>query len=244
MITKINLGYKNLEKLLLEREVNEACHVRQIGSNIELISDNSVWPNGFYFFQDKLKVNNKIPEKTIPKSDLVFILESELDKIGLKELGFRPVDIWYSMSYKINVGQHAPTTSIIELKSESGNNDLLNWKNKSEMVFFNGGELSQNLMNSFLKSEKFSLLYFVKDEIIIGQALLYFKKKEVGLYFFNIYELFRKKGLGYDTLSSICVFIQQKGYKNLLLQSTRQGKGLYQRFGFELEEKIYIYKKI
>jgi hypothetical protein len=99
-------------------------------------------------------------------------------------------------------------------------------------------------MNSFLKSEKFSLLYFVKDEIIIGQALLYFKKKEVGLYFFNIYELFRKKGLGYDTLSSICVFIQQKGYKNLLLQSTRQGKGLYQRFGFELEEKIYIYKKI
>ena len=167
-----------------------------------------------------------------------------MDKIGLKELGFRPVDIWYSMSYNINVAKHAPTTSIIEIKSDSANIDLINWKNKSEMVFFNGGELSQNLMVSFLKSEKFSLLYFVKDEIIIGQALLYFNKNEVGLYFFNIYELFRKKGLGYDALLSICDFIQQKGYKILLLQSTRQGKALYQRFGFELEEKIYIYKKI
>ena len=48
----MNLGYKNLEKLLLESEINEACYVRQIGSNIELISDNSVWPNGFYFFHD------------------------------------------------------------------------------------------------------------------------------------------------------------------------------------------------
>lgn len=240
----MNLGYKNLEKLLLESEINEACYVRQIGSNIELISDNSVWPNGFYFFHDELKVNNKIYENITLKSDLVFILESELDKIGLKELGFRPVDIWYSMSYNINVAKHAPTTSIIEIKSDSANIDLINWKNKSEMVFFNGGELSQNLMVSFLKSEKFSLLYFVKDEIIIGQALLYFNKNEVGLYFFNIYELFRKKGLGYDALLSICDFIQQKGYKILLLQSTRQGKALYQRFGFELEEKIYIYKKI
>ena len=106
----MNLGYKNLEKLLLESEINEACYVRQIGSNIELISDNSVWPNGFYFFHDELKVNNKIYENITLKSDLVFILESELDKIGLKELGFRPVDIWYSMSYNINVAKHAPTT--------------------------------------------------------------------------------------------------------------------------------------
>jgi hypothetical protein len=239
----MNLGYKNLEKLLLEREINEFCYVRQIGSNIELISENSVWPNGFYFFQDKLNVYNKTSEKIIPESDLVFILESELDKFGLKELGFRPVDIWYSMFYKINEAKNAPTTLIFELKSDSGNNNLLNWKNKSEMVFFNGDELSQNLINSFLKSEKFELVYFFRDEKIIGQALLYFNKNEAGLYFFTIYEWHRKNGFGYDALTSICDFIYKKGYKKLLLQSTRQGKSLYQRFGFQLEEKIYIFKK-
>jgi hypothetical protein len=237
----MNLGYKNLEKLLNEKEIQKISYFRHVGPFLEFISSNSVWPNGCYFFQNEFKVNTIVSENINLKSEILFIIKSDLDKLNLRELGFRPIDFWYSMYFICSTFEYKSGVSLKFLNSKDSY--LKNWKLNTELVFFKGGVLSDDLLNVFLNSDKFKLVYFYKDQNIVGQALLYFNNNEVGLYFFTIYELFRKNGYGYEALASICNFSFANGYHKLLLQSTRQGKNMYCRFGFVPEDLIYIFKK-
>jgi hypothetical protein len=79
---------------------------------------------------------------------------------------------------------------------------------------------------------------------IIGQAFLYYNNDEAGLYFFSIFEQFRKNGFAKKALLCLYERISKKSITRLSLQSTRQAKNLYSQLGFKMEDKIFVYKKM
>jgi N-acetylglutamate synthase-like GNAT family acetyltransferase len=238
----MNLGYNNLQNLLLEKEIHSNSSIRKIGNLVELVSENSIWPNGFYYFSND-QSNNEIEEALVPESDLIFILESDINKINFRTLGFRAADIWYSMFLDLDKDKYQDVGGIVQLIPIQSTNDLLVWKQHTERIFFNNFTISDSFLLSLLGVEKFSFLNFFVGTEVVGTALVYFSGEDAGLYFFAIHEDYRKNGFGYRALDCICNFVVQKGASKLMLQSTRQGKDLYSRSGFQLEDRIHLYKR-
>ena len=238
----MNFGYNNLINLLQEKEIGSFSKQRKVGNVIELVSDNSIWPNGFYHLS-QLQSSGEIDKFLVPESDLIFILESDVDKYNFKTMGFRPADVWYSMFLNLHSAKCINSSNKVHLRLVESADDLSVWKKHVERIFFNNFFIANDLISCLHKSNKFAFLNFFVANEIVGSALLYLSGKDVGLYFFAIHENYRKNGFGFDALVCVCNFVVQKGGSKLMLESTRQGKELYIRSGFQIEERIHIYKR-
>ena len=239
----MNVGFNNLKNLLEKKEINHFSTLEINGNTLEIITTDSAWPNGFYFFSQNEYDTVSIDLKSI-KSDLFFISDSHKNLLDFKSLNFRPADIWYSMFTDNLEVSGSDLTNELELKIIKERNELLCWVQSTELIFFNGHKLSEKLFLNLIQSGNFEMVSFSHRGEIIGQALLYYNNVEAGLYFFSIFEQFRRNGFAKKAL--LCLFdrISKKGITRFSLQSTRQAKNLYSQVGFKLEDKIFVYKKM
>ncbi len=239
----MNVGFNNLKNLLEKKEVHHFSTIEKYVNTLEIITNDSVWPNGFYFFSQNENDILSIDLKSIT-SDLIFISETHKNLFDFKSVNFRPADIWYSMfTDNLEVSTYDPTNEF-ELKIIEEKNEILFWLQSTELIFFKGHKLSEILFLHLIRSGNFEMVSFSHHGDIIGQALVFYNNVEAGLYFFSIFEQFRRNGFAKKAL--LCLFerISKKGITRFSLQSTRQAKNLYSQVGFQLEDKIFVYKKI
>jgi ribosomal protein S18 acetylase RimI-like enzyme len=239
----MNVGFNNLKNLIKEKEVHHFSTLVSNDNSLEIITNDSAWPNGFYFFSQNENNLMPIDLKSI-NSELFFISETDKNLFDLKSMNFRPADIWYSMfTDNLEVSSY-DLTNELELKIIKEKNEILFWLQSTELIFFNGFKLSEKLFLHLIQSGNFEMVSFSHHGDIIGQAFLYYNNVEAGLYFFSIFEQFRRNGFAKKAL--LCLFdrISKKGITRFSLQSTRQAKNLYGQIGFKMEDKIFVYKKM
>lgn len=239
----MNVGFNNLRNLLVEKEINHFSTLEKFGNSLEILSIDSAWPNGFYFFPQNEKDIVSIDLKSI-NTDLLFFSETHKNLFDFKSLSFRPADIWYSMfTDNLDVSNYNLTNEL-ELKNIIEKNEILFWLQSTELIFFKGNKLSEKLFLNLIKSGNFEMVSFGHGGDIIGQAFLYYNNDEAGLYFFSIFEKFRMQGFAKKALIYLFDRISKKGITRLSLQSTRQAKDLYSQVGFKMEDRIFVYKKM
>lgn len=66
-------------------------------------------------------------------------------------------------------------------------------------------------------------------------------EKTMGIYGLATLEKFRGNGIGSALMSFSLNFAKQKGYKQIILQATEDGYGIYQKLGFKTFTKYYEY---
>ena len=210
----MTLGYNNLAKLLLEKEVNEFSEIRLFENCIEILTPDYIWPNGFYFFSSQSDTNSII-QGVQNRTDVLFVAENENTIFTFRRLGYMPADIWYSMSLNLGSSDFLQKPNRLHLKNVVDKNEITSWKKNTETVFFNGKFMSIRTIENFIDSDNFQLIQFVNGMETIGQTMLYFNDDEVGLYFFVSGLFIAVKNIVYSDLKFSLIFYNLRSFTNV-----------------------------
>jgi len=118
-----------------------------------------------------------------------------------------------------------PKPRLIELKqSEIG--DILLFSDR-----YRGNELNNLLQKDFVK------LYALKcEDWLLGYAVVWFVEKEAQLHWFEIFEPFRGRGLGYTFMGELLSQLRKEGIEKVTLEVSEKNTPalrVYKKFGFK-----------
>jgi ribosomal protein S18 acetylase RimI-like enzyme len=252
MKAEIDFNIHNLFSLynLIGQNVNDAILINTDLFSI-ISSNESIWPNIVF----NLNINfdgKEFNEKYFHllnkenKNHLIICDNNAREKDNLKELGYIHVDSW--------IGMHRELDSLIEEIhfSPEGENIIIanenlkyldQWVSIVSKEIFNGEPLSINLFKNLVNTGKCSLIGFLKNDTIIGSAMIYYDENGfAGIYMVAVDKGFRRLGIGLNILEFTLSYLKDKKANKVFLQSTKPGYPLYKKLGFEKDNIYNLYK--
>lgn len=178
----------------------------------------------------------------IAKENLSLSVKSSLETLGINCQASEEGMILDLDKYQIV--EHQNHSNIEEVEKEDG------LKEYAEVIAANWTPPDHNVItyyhqssSSYLNPENRIVLLTYYHEGVPASTVEMFPTDEntIGLYGFTTLEAFRGKGIG-TTLMTYCLNkAKELGYKQVILQGTEDGLGIYQKHGFEVFTTYYEY---
>ncbi len=91
------------------------------------------------------------------------------------------------------------------------------------------------------KEEVFFLTYYHKDRAVATAELFSTDQGTLGIYGFATLAAYRGRGIGSTLFTYALNLAKEKGFKNLILQATEDGIGIYKNYGFKTVTTYFEY---
>jgi len=225
------------KSLIIDRTRCSSPYASHIEDDYIISNSSSVWPNYAIFF-------SAISEEVLDllADQIILAPKDVINQRVLKIRGFRPVGIWYSMSFLIS---SCESYNPIKLSLVQDEKKMKIWSDLVDDIFFKGDDDSRLGFAGMLESAKYRIFLFLVNGEVVGTALIYLADStDAGLYFFGVKSTAQNQGLGRKFLIELEAYLNSIGIKNLTLQSTMAGRALYLKYGFVEHQKIILYTRL
>jgi len=247
----------NIEKNLYDfyRVLAEVKNISLVKKeDFELIqAKNNLWPQLIFNLNQQKNQNEIIPEisryladyklspSIVAPDEYISKNHSEL----LKASSLIPVKVLMGMNTskgsKENIKMPADC-EICELKNKT---QLSDFSMLIQREFFSSKkDFGEEILLELKDSEEVTMTGLYKDSTLVSSMLVFIKDNIAGLYFIGTKKENQKKGYASLLIRSGLNQLFKTGIKEVVLHANHNSFALYQKIGFEVQNKFIVYKKV
>jgi len=149
--------------------------------------------------------------------------------------------IWTAMSHNLEVIQKLKPLKKFEIKEVTDENMLTNWLEIVETGLMGGNTLNTDVFNQLLKNPNCIFYLGFVNHKPVATSLLFISNNIGGVYLVATLPQYRKKGIGTQITNCCLVEAKNNNCKEVTLQATNLGLGVYAFLGFEIQGKINVF---
>ena len=207
----------------------------------------SAWPNVIYNLKNKFNVDekevqeisNKIVSKELPA--LALIYNDATNTRLLKEYGFYTIEQWVLMELNLESEIKYVNNNCNIVRTEI---ELQSWLNVVQRVLFANKTLDIRIFQ-YLMQKTTSFFYIIQNNEVVGTTLAYVDENNIaGIYMVCLNEQYRGKSLAKQLMNFTLKYLQKRSINKVVLQSTKEGIGLYKNLLFKESGIINLIYKI
>ncbi|NOT76630.1 MAG: GNAT family N-acetyltransferase [Cyclobacteriaceae bacterium] len=208
---------------------------------------NSIWPNAMwiddYFGLSNERLTTFLGQYRKSDKRAMLLLPSDPDfQANAAGNGWIKLYQWQGMTIGISSLQRYETDPILKFSLVNDEQTATQWLNFVSTHLFNRGQLNIKMFD-FLRDNGCQLISLILNEQIIGSTLIYYDPNGVaGVFMVCVDKEFQGKGFGKQLMNFSFRLMQNKGIRNCVLQSTKEGQNLYRSIGFQdtMIHELYI----
>lgn len=220
-------------------------------SHFEFIrTTDSVWPNQLINLKaseneietvldviEKKSEDGKIPNLLmLNPSTKVYALIEKLRQRDYKS------SVWYAMNHNLEFITIQNTNTDFRTIQVQDKNDFREWVLIVEEELMGNNSLNTDVFNNLLENKNcYFFLGFEKNQPV-ATSFLFVNENNAGVYLVSTKKSHRKKGFGLEMTNQCLLKAKELECKNVELQATELGKGVYKTLGFIEQGAIDVFR--
>lgn len=162
----------------------------------------------------------------------------------LEKNDFKEINRWEGMSLQLEDFKPAPAHPDLMLEIVNSEALLNEWVSVVKPVMMPNKKMSSEMLSKWMTNNDFILLVGKKDGKTVTTGMSFMHNGSVGLYFIATLPEFRGKGYAKSLVSELINLSFEKGFTEMVLHASDDGRWVYSKLGFQSEGIISTYWKL